>query len=234
MKRRPTPEYWQDRGPSNIEERPVPPPVFLSWSDFLARTTDKERMAWCADKAKRANRRDRLPYLPWLDELPRIKCHLHLCNSPAGWCAKTGKCDPSPNKSVYEDRAVELIGQTPLAERQKLFDDSMRHIFGRVDKNHPLRPMPKITKHHVWVVMAAATGRCAYCGSLAVEHAPTKSDVGGLDVWAQIGRRIGTLDHVAGSENHPDNLAWCCYWCNTWRQERRLLATDHGGYYPQG
>lgn len=229
----PEPTHWRNRGPSSIEKRSVPPPVFQSWTDYLARTTEKERMAWCSEKAKRANRRDRPPDSMRLEELPHIKCNLHLCMSPAGWCAKAGKCDPSPNKSVYEDRAVVLVGQTPLAECQKQFDDSTRNIFGRVDRDHPLRPRPKITKHHVWALMSEAKGRCVYCGSLAVEHAPTKAGVGKLDGWAQIGRRIGSLDHVAGPENHPDNLAWCCLWCNTWPQERQQQATDHGGYYPK-
>jgi hypothetical protein len=125
-----------------------------------------------------------------------------------------------------------LIEQTPLGERQKLFDESMRNIFGRVDRSHPLRPMPKITKRHVWAIMAAAQGRCAYCGSLAVERAPANPVTKELAPWAQIGRRIGSLDHVASPENHPDNLAWCCMWCNTWPQERRPLAADHGGHYP--
>lgn len=225
--------YWRNRGPSSVEERPVPPPVFQSWTDYLARTTEKERMAWCSEKAKRANRRDRLPDSTWLDELPRIKCHLHMCNSPPGWCAKTSRCDPSSSKSMYGNRAIELIEQTPQAERKKRFGDTMRYIFGYADKNHPLRPTPKITKHHVWAVMSASKGRCAYCGSLALEHAPTKKSVRKLDGWAQIGRRIGSLDHVANPENHPDNLAWCCYWCNTWPQERRPRSTDHGGHYPK-
>jgi hypothetical protein len=113
-----------------------------------------------------------------------------------------------------------------------MFDNAMQRIFGSVDKTHPSRPKPKITKDHVWAVMSEAQGRCVYCGSLAVEHAPVNADVGGLTGWAQIGRRIGSLDHVASRENHPDNLAWCCLWCNTWPQERRPLAADHGGFYP--
>ena len=54
-----------------------------------------------------------------------------------------------------------------------------------------------------------------------------------LTEWEQIDRRIGSLDYVVGRENRPDNLAWCCYWCNTWPQERRLQATDHGRFYPE-
>jgi len=224
------PTYWRNRGASSVEERSVPPPVFQSWTDYLARTTEKERMAWCSEKAKRASRRDRPPDSTWLEELPRIKCHLNMCNSPHGWCAKASKCDPSSSKSMYANRAIELIGQTPMAERQKRFGDTMRYIFGYPDKNHPLRPTPKITKHQVWAVMSAALGRCAYCNSLAVERAPANPVTKKLAPWAQIGRRIGSLDHVASPENHPDNLAWCCLWCNTWPQERRPQATDHGGY----
>jgi hypothetical protein len=94
-------------------------------------------------------------------------------------------------------------------------------------------PKLMVTKHQVWTILEGARGRCAYCNSLAVEHAPVNSATGDLAPWAQIGRRIGSLDHVNSAENHPDNLAWCCLWCNTWPQERRPLAPDHGGYYPK-
>lgn len=32
------------------------PPAYVSWEDFLARTTPAGRMAWCRKKATRANR----------------------------------------------------------------------------------------------------------------------------------------------------------------------------------
>lgn len=34
----------------------LPPPVYTSWEDFLARTTERERLEWCRVKAKTANR----------------------------------------------------------------------------------------------------------------------------------------------------------------------------------
>lgn len=148
----PEPRHWRDRGPSDLELRSVPPPLFLSWKDYLARTSDAERIAWCREKAKKANRT--------------------YANSP---------------------------------------------------------PRPKITKQQVWEVLKAAQGGCAYCGSLAVEHAPVNPVTRQIAPWAQIGRRIGSLDHG----DNLDNLAWCCLWCNTWPQERGLLALDHGGYYPR-
>jgi hypothetical protein len=94
-------------------------------------------------------------------------------------------------------------------------------------------PKLMVTKQQVWTILKVAQGRCAYCGSLAVERAPVNPATGELAPWAQIGRRIGSLDHVASAENHPDNLAWCCMWCNTLPQERRSLAADHAGYYPK-
>lgn len=217
MKRRPVPEYWQDRGPSDTEERPVPPPVFQSWTDYLARTTEKERMAWCADKANRSNRRDRLPYFPTIP-----------------WLSNKRGNQERQDIEWFQEKLSSLLGELPRTP------ENIRLVVGHIrweeqERAKKLAALPskfKITKHHVWAVMSAAQGRCAYCGSLAVEYAPTKTHIGGLDEWAQIGRRIGSVDHVASRENHPDNLAWCCYWCNTWPQERRPLAADHGGFYP--
>lgn len=34
----------------------APDPIFVSWSDYLARTSEAERRAWCSRKARRANR----------------------------------------------------------------------------------------------------------------------------------------------------------------------------------
>src|SRR5258707_4186324 len=85
--------------------------------------------------------------------------------------------------------------------------------------------------------MEAAQGRCAHCGALAVENRPS-SPTGVPLPWAQVGRRIGSLEHVrwryGGGGNDLSNLAWCCLWCNTWPKERRRGATDHGGYFPGG
>jgi len=36
--------------------RSVPAPLFASWEDYLAATTERERMRWCVTKAKKANR----------------------------------------------------------------------------------------------------------------------------------------------------------------------------------
>jgi hypothetical protein len=135
------------------------PPVYVSWEGFLDLTTSADRMAWCRNKAKRANR-------------PR------LMSGP---------------------------------------------------------PDVKITGADVWAVLEAAKGRCEYCGSLAIENRPSDPDGKPLP-WAQVGRRIGSLGHrVArfhGGSNSSDNLGWVCLWCNTWPQERRPGATDHGGIQP--
>jgi hypothetical protein len=134
-------------------DRPLPPPVYASWADFLARTTAAERRAWCSRKATKANG-------------------------------------------------------------------------ARLMSGEPLR---KITASDVFAVLERAKGRCAYCGSLAVERLPR----GG---WGHIGRRIGSLGHNVsrfhGGDNDRRNLSWVCMWCNTWPEERRKGATDHGGHYP--
>lgn len=96
-------------------------------------------------------------------------------------------------------------------------------------------PTVKITRYDVWAVIERAKGRCAHCGSLAVESRPSNS-IGAPIAWAQVGRRIGSLEHskarYAGGDNFIENLAWACLWCNTWPSERRWGAEDHGGYYP--
>jgi hypothetical protein len=85
-------------------------------------------------------------------------------------------------------------------------------------------------------VLSEARGRCAYCGSLAIENRPSDPHRGSPTSWEHIGRRIGSLDYiqsrVSGGDNDPANLAWSCLWCNTWTDERRPGAKDYGGYYP--
>jgi hypothetical protein len=97
-------------------------------------------------------------------------------------------------------------------------------------------PERKVTPNEVWTILEAAEGRCAYCGSLAVERRPSGPD-GRPIPWAHIGRRIGSLGHrlarFHGGANNPANLCWSCLWCNTWPTERRPGATDHGGFQSQ-
>ena len=75
---------------------PAPPPIFSSWDDYLARTSQPERMARCREAAKRANR---------------------------------------------------------------------KRLFSVV-------PEMRLTGQHIWGILGAALGRCAHCGSLAVERRP--------------------------------------------------------------
>jgi len=138
---------------------PAPEPTYSSWQDYLERTTNADRRAWCARKAKVAN-------------------------------------------------------------RERLMSGRPEHRLGTED---------------VWRVLEAAQGRCAGCGSLAVERRPSKPN-GAPMPWEHVGRRIGSLGHalarVHGGQNTADNLAWTCLWCNTWPSERRPGATDHGGIQP--
>lgn len=146
---------WEPPGPPHRYSTAKTPRSgpFRSWDDFLARTSEAERMRWCARKAKKAN----------------------------GWLPRPGE------------------------------------------------PKTLITARDVWSVLESAQGCCRYCGSLALERRPPGP-------WAEMGRRIGSLDHVKarydGGVNAARNLVWACYWCNTWPQERRRGALDHGGYYP--
>lgn len=96
-------------------------------------------------------------------------------------------------------------------------------------------PLVRVSPGVVWRVLADAEGRCAYCGSLAVERRPSGAH-GQPIAWAGVGRRVGSLGHrkarFKGGGNEVENLAWSCLWCNTWLSERRPGATDHGGFYP--
>jgi hypothetical protein len=112
-----------------------------------------------------------------------------------------------------------------------------RAIAKRANRKRLLSQAPRVvlTPDDVWFVLARTEGRCIHCRSLAVENRP--SDERGAPIaWAQIGRRIGSLDHLEsrfdGGDNDASNLAWACLWCNTWPSERRPFALDHGGYYP--
>jgi hypothetical protein len=106
------------------------------------------------------------------------------------------------------------------ANRERLFSDA---------------PMDRVSGRDVWEIFAAARGRCIHCGSLAVEPRPSRADGAPLP-WEHIGRRIGCLEHLMrrmdGGGNELSNLAWACLWCNTWPEERRCGAADHGGFYP--
>jgi hypothetical protein len=94
----------------------------------------------------------------------------------------------------------------------------------------------RVTGLQVWHVMRHARGRCTHCGSLAVEGRPSDPHKGSPVAWAHLGRRIGSLEHsrprFGGGDNDQRNLAWSCLWCNTWPDERRRGAADHGGHHP--
>jgi hypothetical protein len=134
----------------------VTDPLYRTFDQYLAGTTERERRAWCQMKAKRANR-------------PRLMSGV---------------------------------------------------------------PDVKLTADAVLNVFMEAQGRCAHCGSLAVENRPS-NDKGHPMPWDAVGRRIGSLDHsdtrVGGGSNAAGNMRWACLWCNTWPNQRIPGATDHGG-----
>lgn len=136
------------------------PPVYVSWEDYVARTTNTQRMARCYAASKKANRK-------------------RLLSAP---------------------------------------------------------PEHRLTGRLVWKGIETARGRCVHCNSLAVEHRTSDAKTGQPLPWAQVGRRVGSLEHVkwrrGGGDNDLQNLAWACLWCNTWPSERRWGATDQGGYSP--
>ena len=96
-------------------------------------------------------------------------------------------------------------------------------------------PVDRITSRDVWAVLADARGRCATCGSLAVEGRPSHPN-GAPAPWDPLGRRVGSLGHrlqrVRGGPNTPDNLIWQCLWCNTWEKDAKQGSTDHQAFRP--
>lgn len=140
-------------------------PIYMSFADYMARTTNTERMGRCYAASKRANRVHR-----------------------------------------------------PLT---------------------PTHALPKLTGPGVWGLIEKAKGRCMYCRSLAVERRPSVEGRGYALPWAEIGRRIGSLEHIDpyvidGTKNALSNLGWACLWCNVHPDQRVPFAADHGGFYPEG
>ena len=125
-------------------------------------------------------------------------------------------------RSSKADRMLRCARAASKANRKRLLSDA---------------PTVRITTKQVWAILENAKGRCAHCGSLAVERRPSNPVTGAPVAWAQVGRRVGSLGHInsrfTGGDNDLTNLIWSCLWCNTWPQERHPGATDCGGYYPQ-
>lgn len=90
----------------------------------------------------------------------------------------------------------------------------------------------QVSPEQILDIMFAAKGRCIYCDSLCVEKAPVTKE-GKLARWSSVGRRIGTLEHLQErqyrGDNNLENLAWCCYFCNSYPPGRILGAKNHGG-----
>jgi hypothetical protein len=138
---------------------------------------------------------------------------------------------PPPVYGSWDD----YLARSPKAERMV----RCARIAAKANRKRLLSDAPKvrITGQQVWAILANARGRCVHCGSLAVEGRPSNPVTGAPVAWAQVGRRIGSLEHVnsrfTGGDNDLANLVWSCLWCNTWPRERRRPATDHGGHYPE-
>jgi len=128
----------------------------------------------------------------------------------------------------------DFLAQTKMTEVMAWFRAKAKKANG--ERLMSAKPDIQIAARDVWAIMAAARGRCAYCGSLAVQKRPSTSTGQPLP-WEDVGRRIGSLSHVVprfnGGTNTPDNLCWSCLWCNTWPGERRPGATDHGSLQPE-
>ncbi len=144
--------------------------------------------------------------------------------------AESGVTPPLPVFESWED----FLSRTTVGERQRWCAQKAKKANGK--RLMSGTPENMITRVDVWTVLEVAKGRCAHCGSLAVEKRPSRSD-GAPAKWEAVGRRVGSLGHLisrfAGGSNTLENLVWSCLWCNVWPTERILGATDRGGYYPR-
>lgn len=143
----------------------------------------------------------------------------------AAWKNVEGREVPVP---VYESWDAYLAATSDRERRQWCVRKAKKANRSRLMSGEP---DGKIRGEDVWRVLESAQGRCEFCDSLAVEPRPSGT-AGQPTSWAQVGRRIGSLGHriarFNGSSNSPDNLCWSCLWCNTWPEDRRPGATDHG------
>jgi hypothetical protein len=141
-----------------------------------------------------------------------------------------GAPGPDPIYASWEN----YLARTSWAELRRRCRDTAK----RANRKRLLSSAPahQVNPLWVWRLMSSARGRCAHCGSLAVERRPSDPHKGSPIAWEHVGRRVGSLEHkqtrFGGGDNDLANLAWCCLWCNTWRDERLHGAQDHGGYYP--
>lgn len=130
--------------------------------------------------------------------------------------SRASQAPPPPQYESYEDFLARVD-----------WDDLVTWCKSKANKaNQPRlmsgRPKEAITWLEVLQVLTEARGRCAHCGSLAVEHRPSKPG-GAPASWEAVGRRIGSLGHLvsrfAGGANNKSNLVWSCLWCNTWTSQ---------------
>ena len=158
-----------------------------------------------------------------------------LQEPPSDGCQTPDVPTPEPSPPIFSSWTEYLAGTT-YGQRMKRCYAAAK----KANRKRLLSPVPDVhlTAQDVWSVIETAQGRCIHCGSLAVENRPSNPATGAPLAWAQVGRRIGSLEHVksrfGGGGNGLANLAWACLWCNTWETERRPNSPDHGGFYPLG
>lgn len=133
---------------------------------------------------------------------------------------------PPPKYTTFEA----FLQSTPRALIRNWCTQKAKHA--NRYKVMPGVPVERINTEDVWNLLIQAKGRCHYCNSLAVEKAPTDPITGKTLPWEQVGRRIGSVDHVIArldsGRNHMSNLVWCCHWCNTHPSQRIKNAKDYG------
>lgn len=125
----------------------------------------------------------------------------------------------------------DYLTRTTLAERRKMCTGRTNRVNERIQVR--ASDEPRVTGDDIWQLVETAEGRCVHCGSLCLQSPPHDPVTGKKLPWGYIGRRIGSVTHLVrsadGGSNGLSNLTWSCLWCNDWRCERVVGATDHGG-----
>lgn len=173
----------------------------------------------------------------------RWTAHVAAHGDDAEWTLETGRPEVATCLAHIEAVATSKLPQytdwehylsTSIpADRRKMCAARTHKANGRIASEVPLR---RLTADDVWGMIQTAQGRCVHCQSLCLQTLPYDPETKKKLPWAAIGRRIGSVTHLAprmdGGSNELDNLAWSCLWCNTWLCERVPGATDHGAVTP--
>lgn len=139
---------------------------------------------------------------------------------------------PEPLYASWEDYLEHTPEQTRRAWlRRKVSRANRVRLVGG-------RPEGRLRLADAVRLLEESRGRCAACGSLAVE--PNPRDGTGKPILGSMAlqHRVGTIDHwvpvLAGGGNHLDNPRWCCGRCQNLRPVGQPLSPDRAATQDDG